>query len=304
MLAFYMGTGLMSAFRTKWFWLLSLCFVVFSSSSAMCGPLPGIDEVKLIAHRGYHVEVPENSLASLQAAMDLGIAGGEVDLRTSKDGHLVLMHDSTLERTTTGKGRVDQYLLSDLKKLHLEHKKNGVSKERIPTLEEALRLIKQAPDFRLSLDLMDADPVQVAEIVLDQGVADRVVFAISNPNKVDQVRAIQGIDPTLKVSLDILMWWRVQGLPAFTVRSLGVQALFASEWFFPDEGFYEAREAGAEVNVFIYGDHDLRDRLERAVKLGAQVVYSDRPDLMKQELISLRNEQSLKQNRALTYTKP
>lgn len=294
----------MSAFRTKCFWLLGLWFVVFSHGSAMGEPLPGIDEVKLIAHRGYHVEVPENSLASLRAAMDLGIAGSEVDLRTSKDGHLVLMHDSTLERTTTGRGRVEQYLLSDLKKLHLMHKKNGVSKERIPTLEEAFCLIKQAPDFRLCLDLMDADPVQVAEMVLDHGLADQVVFAISNPNKVDQVRAIQETNPALKVSLDILMWWRVQGLPAFTVKSLGVQALFASEWFFPRHGFGEARKAGAEVTVFLYGDHDLRDRLERALKLGAQVVSSDRPDLLKQELISLRNEQSLKQDRALTYTKP
>lgn len=294
----------MLAFKTRLIWLLGLTLVLFYPGPALAEHTAGLDEVKLVAHRGYHVEAPENSLASLLAAVDLGIAGCEVDLRTTKDGRLVLMHDATLGRTTTGSGRVDEYLLSDLKQLHLKNRKSGVSEERVPTLEQALSLIKKFPDFRLSLDLKDADPVQTANMVLDYGVANQVVFALSSPYKVDQVRAIQKIDPGLKVSLDMLMWWKVEGLPTFTVKSLGVQALFASEWFFPREGFAEAREAGAEVTVFLYGEHDLRDRLERAVELGAQVVSSDRPDLLKRVLVGLRAEQSSQRQEVLTYTRP
>lgn len=117
-----------------------------------------------------------------------------------------------------------------------------------------------------------------------------MVFAISNPHKIAQVRAIQKIDSNLKVSVDILMWWKIEGLPSFTVKSLGVQALFASEWFFPRYGFAEAREAGAEVVVFLYGQHNLKERLLRAVSLGAQVVSSDRPDILKRELKALRGQ--------------
>jgi glycerophosphoryl diester phosphodiesterase len=302
------GLGMTSLSRTRWFWLACLLLIILSPSAAWSGQTPDltgeINRVQLIAHRGYHVEAPENSLASLQAAIDLGIAGCEVDLRTSKDGHLVLIHDATLDRTTTGSGNVSEYLLSDLKQLYLKHKKSGTTRERIPTLEEALKLLKKTPGFRLSLDLIDADPARTAHMISDHGVAQQVVLAVSSPHKVDQVRAIQDIDPRLKVSVDILMWWKIEGLPTFTVKSLGVQALFASEWFFPRYGFDEAREAGAEVIVFLYGDHDLRERLQRAVKLGAQVISSDRPDLLKMELEILQAGLIRQDDQVHTYTKP
>ena len=280
--------------RTGCYWLVSLWFIILSQSPAWGGQgggqAPELSGVKLIAHRGYHVEAPENSLAAIQAAIDLGISGCEVDLRTSKDGHLVLIHDASLERTTTGRGPVSEYFLADLKQLFLKHKKKGITRQRIPALEEAFKLVKKNPGFSLSLDLKDADPAQTANLVLDHGLANQVVFAISNPHKIAQVRAIQKIDPSLKISVDILMWWKIEGLPSFTVKSLGVQALFASEWFFPRYGFAEAREAGAEVVVFLYGQHNLKERLLRAVSLGAQVVSSDRPDILKRELKALRGQ--------------
>ena len=226
------------------------------------------------------MHAPENSLAALQAAVDLGIAGSEVDLRTSKDGHLVLIHDATLERTTNGQGQVSQLLLSDLKKLFLKDKKNNITRQRIPTLEQALKLLKKNPNFNLALDLKQADPAQAARVVVKHDVTGQVLFAIANPQKVAQIRAIQKVDPRLKVSVDILSWWKIEGLPSFTVKALGVQALFASEWFFPRCGFGEAIEAGAQIIVFLWGDRDLEKRFGRAVSLGAQVVSSDRPDVL------------------------
>src|SRR6186997_186218 len=59
--------------------------------------------VMIAAHRGAHLVVPENSLLAIKEAIDLGIDIAEVDVRFTKDKHLVIMHDKTINRTTNGK---------------------------------------------------------------------------------------------------------------------------------------------------------------------------------------------------------
>jgi glycerophosphoryl diester phosphodiesterase len=89
-----------------------------------------------IAHRGgITPEVPENSLSAFQNAIDNGAHAIEVDLRISKDGEIVIMHDETVDRTTNGHGRVTDQTILELKKLDLGND------ERIPTYEETLQLV-------------------------------------------------------------------------------------------------------------------------------------------------------------------
>jgi glycerophosphoryl diester phosphodiesterase len=88
-----------------------------------------------IAHRGASAYRPENTLASFQKAIDLNVDMIELDLRCSKDGQLVVIHDKTVDRTTDGKGKVCNKDLEQLKLL------NAGDGELIPTLEESLNLI-------------------------------------------------------------------------------------------------------------------------------------------------------------------
>jgi len=91
------------------------------------------------AHRGASDTHPENTIAAFREAIRLGAQMIEFDLATTKDGKLVLMHDRTIDRTTNGKGRPEDWLLADLKKLDAGSWKNSrFAGERIPTLEEAL----------------------------------------------------------------------------------------------------------------------------------------------------------------------
>src|SRR5207244_9942203 len=60
----------------------------------------------VVAHRGVHTSAPENSLASVREAIALGVDMVELDVRTTRDGRLVLLHDETVDRTTDGSGRV------------------------------------------------------------------------------------------------------------------------------------------------------------------------------------------------------
>ena len=75
----------------------------------------GENKILTCAHRGHQENSPENSLKSIQDAINEGIEMAEIDIRQTKDGKFVLMHDSTLDRTTNGSGDVTDYTLQELK---------------------------------------------------------------------------------------------------------------------------------------------------------------------------------------------
>lgn len=76
---------------------------------------PGI---KVVAHRGgVGLDVPENTLPAIQKAIDIGAQLVEIDVRETKDGHLILMHDATVDRTTNGSGRVEDMTLKEIREL-------------------------------------------------------------------------------------------------------------------------------------------------------------------------------------------
>jgi glycerophosphoryl diester phosphodiesterase len=104
----------------------------------------GKDRVPLIsAHRGgARKGFPENCIATFENTLRTTHALLEVDPRYTKDGAIVLMHDATLERTTTGQGNVADYTLAQLKELRLKDPEGAVTNYRIPTLDEALAWAK------------------------------------------------------------------------------------------------------------------------------------------------------------------
>ena len=108
----------------------------------------------LIAHRGLLRHAPENTLPAFAACLELGI-GFELDIRTTKDGHLVVFHDDNVQRTTDGRARsVRQMTLAQLKGLDagswFDAAFTGV---RIPTLEEVLSLVSERKRARTVIAL-------------------------------------------------------------------------------------------------------------------------------------------------------
>ena len=90
----------------------------------------------VVGHRGASGLEPENTLRSIGRAIDFGVDAVEVDVRKSKDGKLVIMHDPSVDRTTNGKGRVASLTLKDLKAL------DAGKGEKIPTLEEMMGAVR------------------------------------------------------------------------------------------------------------------------------------------------------------------
>jgi glycerophosphoryl diester phosphodiesterase len=100
-------------------------------------------EIKVVAHRGASKFAPENTIAAFLKAAEMGAHYAEMDVRQTSDGHFIIMHDATVNRTTDGKGEVSAMTLKQIKELDAGSWFGSEFKgERIPTLRETLQAIK------------------------------------------------------------------------------------------------------------------------------------------------------------------
>lgn len=145
-------------------------------------------QVMVSAHRGDWRNAPENSLQAIQNCIDMGVDIVEVDLRTTKDGHLVLLHDRTLDRTTTGFGEVGKLTLAELGGLRLLNGYGVSTHHKIPTLEEAMNLVKGK--ILIYLDKSYNSIPDAYEILERTDTVDHAIFYGNKP--VEQVCADYG----------------------------------------------------------------------------------------------------------------
>jgi len=103
-------------------------------------------KVLVVAHRGDWLSAPENSLLAIQNCIDMGVDIVEIDIRKTSDGHLILMHDKSVDRTTNGTGDVSSLTFAVISRLKLKMGKGGskqkLTTETVPTLEDAMTLVR------------------------------------------------------------------------------------------------------------------------------------------------------------------
>lgn len=130
--------------------------------------------VIVASHRGDWRNFPENSLAAIDNAIKMGVDIVELDVQRTKDGVLILMHDGTLNRTTTGKGKISEVTIDSISKLKL---KNGCAIRTIhpvPTLEEALLHAKGK--IMLNLDKADRYFEEVYALMQKTGTTKQIIM--------------------------------------------------------------------------------------------------------------------------------
>lgn len=134
------------------------------------------EQVLVAAHRATNPNYPENSLAAIAESIRIGVDIVEIDIRKSKDGKLVIMHDKTIDRTTNGNGKVDNFNLDELKNFRLKF--NGeITKEQIPTLIEVLQLTKGKILLDVDFKLEDEASVkQTFALIEKYGMEDQILF--------------------------------------------------------------------------------------------------------------------------------
>ena len=152
------------------------CLQAFSQNVL---PPPKNGDVYVIAHRGAHNGMPENSLAAYQKAIDLGCDFVEIDVRTTKDNKFVSVHNATIDAYVTGEtGKVIDMTLSELLALDIGQKFGTDWKNtQIPTFEEILKLCHGK--IGIYLDLKDADPAALIEIIRKYKMEQHIVWYVS-----------------------------------------------------------------------------------------------------------------------------
>jgi glycerophosphoryl diester phosphodiesterase len=235
-----------------------------------------------VAHRIATPFAPENSLSALRAAILLGVDVVETDVRLTADGRVVLLHDATLDRTTTATGAVSRWTLAALREVPLrvpDHVPPGdFSCDRVPTLEDAAALARGR--VVLELEVKDrAAGVAAAEYLRREGL-ERDAFILCDPSECRAVRAAVPDAPIMS---------RARG-PGDVAEALDFDPpplmvhIDPNQSFLVPEVMGPIRAAGAKVfgNAFLLGDAEaaFAGSLEgylRAHALGLDVVQAENP---------------------------
>lgn len=118
--------------------------------------------VMIFAHRGNWRNSAENSMRAFAECIDARLDGVEVDVRATKDGALVVMHDETIDRTTTGAGNVADLTLDELRQFNLRNPIGARTRQKVPTFEEVLLLCKGK--ILIQVDKWQPHAAQIAEL--------------------------------------------------------------------------------------------------------------------------------------------
>lgn len=217
-----------------------------------------------IGHRGAKAYEPENTLRSFRRALDLGVNAVELDVRKTRDGNLVVIHDDRVDRTTNGKGLVNELTLEEIKEL------DAGKGEKIPTLEEALEFLDKKVKILIELK--------------EIGLEDKVLEIVKNKNLEDNVIIISFHEEALKRTRELnervetgLIYVRHRN-PIKAALSLKAQYLLPLYRFTHSTLIKKAHENG--LKVIVWTINTLEEARKYAEK-GVDGIASDRPDILK-----------------------
>ncbi|HWX37785.1 MAG TPA: glycerophosphodiester phosphodiesterase family protein [Candidatus Sulfotelmatobacter sp.] len=229
-----------------------------------------------IAHRGASGHAPENTMAAFRRAVELGARFIETDLQITRDARVVAIHDSTLDRTTTGKGQVHLLTLDEIRALDAGawFKRDGASfaGERVPTLGEILDFAKEH-DVIFYLEIKSGPAWGVEHAVVaalrDRNATARVVILSFDPAALDTVRRV---DTTIMTGF--LCEHPSGDLVERTVRA-GARQLVARGDLITPEVVDKAHHAGLQVVAWTINEVE---QMRRLLAIPVDGIITDYPD--------------------------
>jgi glycerophosphoryl diester phosphodiesterase len=209
------------------------------------------------AHRGEHLKHPENSLPAIQAAIDAGVDYVELDVRTSSDGQLVLMHDPTVDRMTDGKGAVKDMPFAEIRKLDLGARFPGKFPDlQVPTFDEALELCKGK--IGIYVDTKSATPKDLIAAIERHDMGDHVMFWSEHVSFLKQIAELR---PSWKLMPEAFNPEHVREL----MTVLHPQVLGFDQRDFNPRTITAAHEANAGIFVDLNSPQDWDDGIAAGV---------------------------------------
>ena len=238
--------------------------------------------VVFVAHRGGIVPgYPENTLAAFRQAIAHGAQVIEIDLRGTRDGNVVIMHDATVDRTTNGRGAVTDLTLAELKVL------DAGRGERIPTYEEVLQLVA-GTGVKLLLDIKQSAALDKRQVVRLTEAHDAILDVIVGPRSLEDLRAFQAIDPNLR-TLGFIS--EVEDIEPFVEAGVDIIRLWPA-WIHRDPSRVGRVQRLGRPVWTTAGDAP-RDALEALIRLGVNGILTDHPAVMGALIADLRTRRGI-----------
>jgi glycerophosphoryl diester phosphodiesterase len=201
-------------------------------------------------HRGASGYAPENTLPAFKLAADMGADGIELDIQETKDGVIVVCHDETVDRTSSGAGWIKDYTFEELRKLDFSNGNAAYEGTKIPTMEEVFELLGPTGltiniELKTGIVFYDKIEEKILELAKKMGWEDRVIYSSFNHYT---VRRIKELNPDAKAGL--LYGDGPIDMPGYGKR-LGVNALHPALYNLQYPDFMQDCVAnGLDVNVW------------------------------------------------------
>ncbi len=216
-----------------------------------------------VGHRGARAYEPENTLRSFKKALELGVDAVELDVRKTKDGEIVVIHDEDVKRTTNGQGLVSSFTLKEIKNFEAE------KGEKIPTLEEALDVLDKKLKVFIELKEVGIEE-RVLSLVKKKKLLKNVVLVSFLE---DALRKVRELDSEVETGL---IYARHKN-PLKAALELKAQWLLALYVFMHTPIVQKAHESGLKVLVWTVNNPE---EVAAMVKKGVDAVASDKPDIL------------------------
>jgi len=235
-------------------------------------------KTRVIAHRGFSGAAPENTLAAVRAAIEVTADMVEIDVTLSADGHIVVIHDETLARTTDGTGEVARLTLAELQQLDAGSWFDpSFAGEAIPTLDQVLAEV----DGRVLLNIeikSEAVPREVvskvASAVREHAMVDQVVVSSFSPIALEEMRSLA---PEIRTAVLYNTTFH-QGRDAVDiVTGVGASVFNIKRQRLTRKMLRRCRQHDIPIGVYTVNEPR---RMRRLVKKGLDAIFTDRPDLL------------------------
>ena len=255
--------------------------VVLLTVLLAASPVRGLAEqprhrISVIAHRGASMEAPENSLAAIDTAIRMGCDIVEVDVRLSRDGKVVLIHDARVDRTTNGRGRVDELTWPHLRELDAGiNFPKAFEGTQIPSLSEAIDLVRGRAKLYLDLKVANLEPV--VQVVQEAGFSRSVLYRAYRPQDIDRLRRL---DRTSQIVIGVEEIGLLPGALELVIKrhpDVGLSLDFRSWSKRPKDAV--GRHSGPWF-VTVLGRQTTVSELREAVDLHPNGILTDSPRLL------------------------
>jgi glycerophosphoryl diester phosphodiesterase len=248
--------------------------------------------VLVMAHRGGRALWPENTLYAFEHSLALGVDVLELDVHSTKDGTIVVMHDKTVDRTTDGTGEIQTYTLEGIQSLDagynwsddddvsFPYRGLGIV---VPTLEEVFKANSEG--VRMNIEIKQSEPsivVPVCELIRDYGMTDRVLIASFNS---DTIKAFRTSCPEVATTagegeVKLLYGLSIPFLAGFyqpAAEAVQVPEYWGDIHVLTSRLVSAAHNRGMDVHVWTVNE---ADDMQRMLDLGVDGIITDHPDML------------------------